>query len=209
MMGRHDPVAVLALEAQLAAGRLGRREFVRRGRHESGGSRHGGGDGGRGHDRCRGDEARRGRPLKLLQWQAPTTFNPHLSSSTKDDLIGTIVYEPLIRVDNDGNFVPFLGAGLPTKENGQLAADLKSAAWKLKPGLAWSDGEPVTAADVVFTWQYIVDPKTASVNVSLFENVDKAFGLDASEMGRGALPLGDEGSVRPAQPMVKRRPFRP
>ncbi len=119
-----------------------------------------------------------GGTLKLLQWQAPTTFNPHLSSGTKDDLIGTIVYEPLIRADNDGNFVPFLSAGLPTKENGQLAADLKSATWKLKPNLTWSDGQPVTAADVVFTWQYIVDPKTASVNVSLFENVDKVEQVD-------------------------------
>jgi len=119
-----------------------------------------------------------GGTLKLLQWQAPTTFNPHLSSGTKDDLICTIVYEPLIRVDNDGNFVPFLGAGVPTKENGQLAADLKSATWKLQPGLLWSDGQPVTAADVVFTWQYIVDPKTASVNLSLFENVDKVEQVD-------------------------------
>jgi len=119
-----------------------------------------------------------GGTLKLLQWQAPTTFNPHLSSGTKDDLVCAVVYEPLIRIDNDGNFVPFLAESIPGKENGQLAADLKTVTWKLKQGLKWSDGQPVTAADVVFTWEYIVDPKTASVNVSLFENVDKVERVD-------------------------------
>jgi len=119
-----------------------------------------------------------GGTLKLLQWQAPTTFNPHLSSGTKDDLICAVVYEPLIRIDNDGNFVPFLAESIPSKENGQLAADLKTVTWKLKQGLKWSDGQPVTAADVAFTWEYIVDPKTASVNVALFENVDTVERVD-------------------------------
>ncbi len=119
-----------------------------------------------------------GGTLKLLQWQAATILNPHLSSGTKDDLVCTIVYEPLIRVDNDGNFIPFLAESIPSLDNKLLAADAKSVSWKLKSGLKWSDGQPVTAADYVFTWEYVNDPKTAATTQAYFENVAKVEATD-------------------------------
>ena len=99
-----------------------------------------------------------GGTLKLLQAQAPVTYNPHLSSGTKDDLIGRIVYEPLCTIDNSGNIVPILVADVPTDVNGGLSADGKSVTYKLKQGVKWSDGQPFTADDVIFTYEYIVDP---------------------------------------------------
>jgi peptide/nickel transport system substrate-binding protein len=119
-----------------------------------------------------------GGTIKLLQWQATTILNPHLSSGTKDDLACAIVYESLIRIDNDGNFIPFLAERIPTVESGLLAADLKSVSWKLKPGLKWSDGTALTAADYVTTWEYVNDPKTAATTQSLFENVAKVEATD-------------------------------
>jgi peptide/nickel transport system substrate-binding protein len=43
---------------------------------------------------------------------------------------------------------------VPTVENGGVSADLTQITWKLKPGLLWSDGTPVTSADAKFTWEY-------------------------------------------------------
>jgi hypothetical protein len=43
-----------------------------------------------------------------------------------------------------------------------LAADGKSVTWKLKKGVKWHDGQPFTADDVVFTWQYSAEPATAA-----------------------------------------------
>ena len=43
---------------------------------------------------------------------------------------------------------------IPGREDGTLAADGKSVTWKLKKGVKWHDGQPFTADDVVFTWQY-------------------------------------------------------
>ena len=37
----------------------------------------------------------------------------------------------------------------------ELADDLKSITFTLRDGLKWSDGEPLTADDVVFTYDYL------------------------------------------------------
>jgi len=114
-----------------------------------------------------------GGVVKILQSQAPVTYNPHLSSGTKDDLIGRIVYEPLATIDIQGNIIPVLISEVPTDTNGGLAADGKSVTYKLKSGIKWSDGQPFTADDVVFTYDYIVDPKTAATSVAKYSTIAK------------------------------------
>jgi len=103
-----------------------------------------------------------GGSLKILYWQAPTILNTHLAQGSKDQDAGSLVLEPLAASGPDGNPVPKLAAEIPTLANGGISGDQKSITWKLKPGLKWSDGSPFTADDVVFTWQYVADPKTAA-----------------------------------------------
>ena len=92
--------------------------------------------------------------VSIIYWQAPSIMNPYLSGGTKDLEAASLVIEPLARYDETGAMVPWLAQSVPTVENGGVAADLKSITWKLRPGLLWSDGTPVTSADVRFTWQY-------------------------------------------------------
>ncbi|HEY8599641.1 MAG TPA: peptide ABC transporter substrate-binding protein [Thermomicrobiales bacterium] len=119
-----------------------------------------------------------GGTVKILQSQAPVTYNPHLSSGTKDDLIGRIVYEPLATIDSQGNIIPVLISEVPTDTNGGLAADGKSVTYKLKPGVKWSDGKPLTADDVVFTYDYIVDEKTAATSIAKYSTIAKVEKID-------------------------------
>jgi peptide/nickel transport system substrate-binding protein len=63
--------------------------------------------------------------------------------------------------DDQGNFVPELAADTPTMANGGISADGLTITWKLKPCLHWSDGEPLTSADVKFTWESVMDPNNA------------------------------------------------
>ncbi len=109
--------------------------------------------------------------LKLLWWQGPTILNPHLAQGTKDYDATRPVYEPLAAVDADGNFVPVLAAEIPTYENGLLARDGKSVTWKLKQGIRWSDGQPFTAEDVKFTWEYVTDKDTAATTYDYFSMI--------------------------------------
>lgn len=119
-----------------------------------------------------------GGTLKILQWQAPTVLNIHFSSGAKDDLVCRIVYEPLVTLDPDSNFIPVLAAEVPTRENGGLAADGKSVTYKLRPGVKWSDGQPFTADDVIFTHAYVTDKMTASTNYANFSMIEKIEKID-------------------------------
>jgi len=92
--------------------------------------------------------------VKIIFWQAPSILNPYLSGGTKDLEASALVIEPLARYDENGSLVPWLAEVVPTVANGGVAEDLKSITWKLKAGLLWSDGTPVTSADVKFTWEY-------------------------------------------------------
>jgi peptide/nickel transport system substrate-binding protein len=92
--------------------------------------------------------------VKIIFWQAPSILNPYLSGGTKDLEASALVIEPLARYDENGSLVAWLAETVPTVANGGVAADLKSITWKLKTGLLWSDGTPVTSADVKFTYEY-------------------------------------------------------
>lgn len=56
----------------------------------------------------------------------------------------------------------------------QISADQKTITFKLKPNLKWADNQPLTSADVLFTWQAVTDEKTASPYASDFQLVKKA-----------------------------------
>ncbi|MGO4407814.1 peptide ABC transporter substrate-binding protein [Bosea sp. RAF48] len=112
-----------------------------------------------------------GGPLKILLWQAPTLLNPHFASGTKDQIASRIFFEPLAGWDKEGNLIPQLAAEVPSRANGGLSEDGKAVTWKLKPGVKWHDGKPLTADDVVFTWEYARDPATAAYTTGAYKDI--------------------------------------
>jgi peptide/nickel transport system substrate-binding protein len=100
-----------------------------------------------------GDRGRDGQ-VNIIYWQAPSIMNPYLSGGTKELEAASLVIEPLARYNPDGALVPWLVDTVPTVENGGVSTDLTSITWKLKEGLKWSDGTPVTSEDVKFSWEY-------------------------------------------------------
>ena len=118
-------------------------------------------------------EGPRGRDghVNVIYWQAPSILNPYLSGGTKDLHAASLVLEPLVRYDEGGNMVPWLVDEIPTVENGGVAEDLTSITWKLKDGLVWSDGSPVTSEDIKFTWQYCTAEGGGCSQLDKFDNV--------------------------------------
>ncbi|MBL6615591.1 MAG: peptide ABC transporter substrate-binding protein [Reyranella sp.] len=109
--------------------------------------------------------------LKVLWWQGPTLLNPHFATGTKDQDGSRLFYEPLAGWDAEGNLRPILAEAIPGREDGTLAADGKSVTWKLKKNVKWHDGQPFTADDVVFTWEYSRDPATATLTSGSYKDV--------------------------------------
>jgi peptide/nickel transport system substrate-binding protein len=119
-----------------------------------------------------------GGTLRILMWQGPTILNPHLTQGTKDFIAARFCCEPLMTVSGDGVFSPVLAAEVPTKENGGLGADGKTVTYKLKQGVKWADGEPFTADDVLFTYQYVTNKETAATTYGTYADLDNVEVVD-------------------------------
>jgi peptide/nickel transport system substrate-binding protein len=81
----------------------------------------------------------------------PSTFSPMAATDGRSLFYCQNVYDTLLVYDKDLNIIPWMTTGLP-----DFSSDGMTMTFHLKEGLKWSDGQPVTAKDVVFTFQYIV-----------------------------------------------------
>ena len=81
--------------------------------------------------------------------EGPKTFNPFNSKDNISSQMSDIMYDGLVTTDPvTGNTIPKLAKSFTV--NG------KEYIVKLRHGIKWSDGKPITADDVVFTWQNII-----------------------------------------------------
>ncbi len=122
--------------------------------------------------------AGQGGSATLLYWQAPTILNPYLSSGSKDAEAASLVIEPLAEYNPNGEIVAVLATRVPTLENGGISADRTRITWDIREDVVWSDGTPLTANDVVFTWRYCTSPGSGCSQASSFENVASVDAVD-------------------------------
>lgn len=114
----------------------------------------------------------------LLYWQAVSIPNPYLSGGTKDLDGAAPVIEPLAGYDPDGNLIPRLVDEIPTVENGGVSEDLTSITWTLTEGILWSDGTPLTSADVVFTGMYCMNEESGCQQAANFQDIESIEAID-------------------------------
>lgn len=83
----------------------------------------------------------------------PDSLIPNASSETFSYIIDQSIYAPLFYGDSNGTLHPGLAKEIPTIANGGISPDLKTWTFHLRPNLVWSDGAPLNANDVDFTWK--------------------------------------------------------
>ncbi|NHB91123.1 ABC transporter substrate-binding protein [Photorhabdus cinerea] len=94
----------------------------------------------------------------------PASLDVHkVESDVEFDIINDF-FSGLISIERDGKLHPGLAARWETKDN-------KIWVFHLKEGIKWSDGSPITAHDVVFSWRRLIDPQIASPYGSYIENM--------------------------------------
>ncbi len=123
-----------------------------------------------------------GGELKMLQWQAASIAVSHRGQGTKDILASSLVLEPLLSYAQDGSLIPTLAAEVPSMEAGTLSEDLLVATVNLKEGVLWSDGEPFTADDVVFTWEWITNEANSATSFTTWGAIESAEALSDTQV---------------------------
>ena len=119
-----------------------------------------------------------GGELRVLAVQAASALSVHQATGGKDIAAGSIISEPLLSYAADTSLVANLVTQVPSQENGQLAADLSTVTFTLLPDVVWSDGEPFTADDVVFTWQWNVDAANQSIDAVSWQIISNVEAVD-------------------------------
>ncbi|HIF9253353.1 ABC transporter substrate-binding protein [Photobacterium damselae subsp. damselae] len=83
------------------------------------------------------------------------SLDPQKVSGVPESNIIRDLLEGLINQDDKGNLVPGAASSWESSDN-------KVWTFHLRQDAKWSNGEPVTAEDFVYTWRRLADPKTAS-----------------------------------------------
>jgi len=93
--------------------------------------------------------------------QEPDNIVPYYTQMSYAIWITQLTLVGLGEWDDKGAFAAELAAEAPSAANGGVSADGLTITWHLQKGLKWSDGQPLTSADVKFTWESIMDSGNA------------------------------------------------
>jgi peptide/nickel transport system substrate-binding protein len=115
----------------------------------------------------------------VIAADAPPSFDAHREATFATVYSAAPFYSVLIRVDpknpSSNDFVCDLCTEMPQPGDGG-----KTYTFKIRDGVKWHDGSPLTAADVAASWNKIIDPPegVASVRQSHYMMVDTVEALD-------------------------------
>ncbi len=95
----------------------------------------------------------------------PDIIDPALNSAADVATMLLHTFEGLMSLDKNGT--PIYGQA----ESHTVSADGLTYTFKLRGGLKWSDGQPLTANDFVWSWNRAINPETAADYAYMFESI--------------------------------------
>ncbi len=105
---------------------------------------------------CAGCSPQRRADLVFLNGAEPETLDPALITGQPEGRIANALFEGLLAFDQSGKPQPGVA------ESWEVSHDGRTYTFRLREGLQWSDGTPLTARDFVTSWKRTLDPSTAS-----------------------------------------------
>jgi len=108
-----------------------------------------------------------GGTLVVGDWESPTNFSPLFNEEVPAAQVDALLYAGLVKLDSSLQPIADLVERVPTIQNGDVSwnrgAGTMDVSYRLRSGLRWSDGQPLTSDDVAFTWRLIVNPQVQGV----------------------------------------------
>jgi peptide/nickel transport system substrate-binding protein len=98
--------------------------------------------------------------------QSIVQTDPAFISSDSEVLVANHVYDYLVDVDHESNVIPRLASGW------QISEDSLAYTFTLADGVTFHDGSPLTAEDVVWTFDRLRDPALELPTADLYSNID-------------------------------------
>jgi peptide/nickel transport system substrate-binding protein len=103
------------------------------------------------------DPAERGGTITATYRTEPASFNRHVGTTVAEDLVARLVHGTLVRLNRvTGELEPRVASAWTG------SADHLTWTFTLRPDVVFSDGTPLTSADVVFSFQVLYDPAVRS-----------------------------------------------
>lgn len=103
---------------------------------------------------------------------APINLDPRVGTDQSSGRVAELVLEGLVRKDPQGNLLPALA------ESWEILDDGNRYRFHLVDDAVFHDGQPMTAADVAWTFQTIVDGTVSSPKRGAFQMVEEVVAVD-------------------------------
>jgi len=115
----------------------------------------------------------------------PPTLDPNAAQDSNSLTVLRALHRPLVYIDKDLEIVPALA------ESWEVSDDAKTFTFKLRDA-KYSNGDPIVAADLVYSWKRLIDPRTAAPYSYVMEEV--AGGPELLDMA-GAEPAASDADI--------------
>ena len=112
----------------------------------------------------------------------PTSLDPQKAEDAKEFRVTNDLFAGLVDYDQTNKPAPGMASSWDISDDG------KTYTFHLRPNLKFSDGTPITANDFVYTYERLVDPKTASAYNFLLAGV-----VNANAIIKGTKPASSLG----------------
>ncbi|MFC0336587.1 oligopeptide transport system substrate-binding protein [Kushneria avicenniae] len=119
--------------------------------------------------------------LRIDNSAEPGTLDPQKTSGVWEARIVRELFETLVSQDPEGEQVPGLAS------HWQLSDDGLTWTFTLRDDARWSDGQPVTASDAVFSLRRLLSPEIAAHNANLYYPIQNARAVNAGKANPATL----------------------
>ena len=102
-----------------------------------------------------------GGTVIVADWQEANLFNPYYYNQVTEADVATATQGGLVTQTDDFKYAPDFAVSIPTTANGGVVVNENGSVtvtWKLRDGLTFSDGAPLTCDDYAFTAGWVIDP---------------------------------------------------
>lgn len=102
-----------------------------------------------------------GGTLLVGDYQDVDSLHPYYYGTVMSANVLATTWDGLVTLTNEAKYVPWMATEIPTVANGGIAlpgvnGDAMTVTWKLREGLVWSDGKPITCADAEYTHSWVM-----------------------------------------------------